>query len=202
MGRTTLDTWLRIARLPLDAASWLLPNGDHGPRTPATLFLDRMDATIRDTVGNLLGDDELREEASRRRVAADERERAIQLRAEAETKKQRADLRLADRQDTVEQQRVQAERTAEQQKQRIERERAQREQRARQTAAKQEQAAKEAEQQKLAAAESKAKKQRLKVLDTEAEALDTETDALTATDEAQRLRKAAGAAKAARKGTT
>jgi hypothetical protein len=199
MGRTTLDTWLRISRLPFDAASRLLPNGDHGPRTPAKLVIDRVDATIRDTVGSLLGDDELREDASRRRVAADERERALELRVEAATKKQRADLRLADRQDSAEQQRAEAERRAEQQTQRADREKAQREQRAKETAAKQQHAVEEAERQKLAAAETKAKKQRLKVLETEADALDTESDALTATDEAQRLRTAASAAKAARK---
>jgi hypothetical protein len=201
VGRTALDTWLRISRAPFDAASRLLPNGTEGPRTPAILVLDRVDATIRDTVGTLLRDDQLREDAGRRRIAADERERALELRIEAEAKKREADARLAQRHESVERQRADAEQRAEQQKRQAEREKTEREQRAKQAAAKQARAVEKAEQQKLAAAETKAKKRRLRVLDTEAGALDTEVEALTATDEAQRLRKAASAAKAARKGT-
>lgn len=202
VGRATLDGWLRMARLPIDAASRLLPNGDRGPRTPALLAIDRVDATIRDTIGSLLGDEQLREDARRRRAAADERTLAIALRTEAEEKKLEADERLAKNQSSVEQRRVEAERSVEQRKQQAERERVERKQRAVQTAAEQEQAVEMAEQQKLAAAEKDAKKQRVKVLDDQADALDVEADALVASDEAQRLRDATSAAKAARKASS
>jgi len=199
VGRTTVDAWLRVARLPIDTASRLLPNGDRGPRTPALLVVDRIDATIRDTIGSLLGDEELRADATRRRAAADERQNAIKLRVEAEQKKREADARLARQQDSVDQRRTEAERTAQENKQQADRERAEREQRAKRTAAKQEEAVNKVEQQKVSTADKQAKKKRLQVLDSQADALDTQTDALASSDEAQRLRKATSAAKASRK---
>jgi len=135
-----VDAWLKAARFPISTASRLLPNGDRGPRTPALLAVDRIDATIRDTIGSLLRDRELRADASRRRAAADERENAIRLRVEAEEKKREADERLARQQESAEQRRTEAERTAEDKKQQADRERAERQQRAKETASKRERA--------------------------------------------------------------
>lgn len=201
LGRSAVDTWLRVARLPLDTVARILPNGDHGPRTPAALMIDRVDATIRDTVGRALRDEELQEDARRRRIAADERARALELRIEAQRERQAADARLAREKREIENRRVQAERSAQEQKAQADRERAERERRVEQAVATQEQVVGKVEQDKLAAAEKKAKKQRLQVLETQDDALDAEADALTVSDEAQRLRAEASKAKAARKGT-
>jgi len=197
--RATLDAWLKMARLPIDTASRLLPNGDRGPRTTAMLFVDRVDASIRDTLGAVLRDDDLREDASRRRAAADERQRALELRLEAQRKSEEADNRLARQAEAVEERQVKAERDAEERKQKTERERKERERQAEEAAAQREKAVDKVAQAKLSAAEEKSKKQRLEVLETKTDALDTESDALTARGEAQRLRKAATSAKAARK---
>jgi hypothetical protein len=75
--RTVIDQWLRVLRFPVDAGTHLVPNGDNGPRNGLLLAIDRADATIRGTLGRLLNDEELQDDARRRRVAADERARAI-----------------------------------------------------------------------------------------------------------------------------
>jgi hypothetical protein len=199
--RAAIDRWLRVARLPFDSVASLLPS-DGGPRNAAMLVIDRADATVRAAVGGLFHDDDLRADALRRRAAADERERAIELRGEAQEKKRVADAQLAEELEGAERLRERAEQEAEARLQRAEEERAERERQVRAVAAQQEQALEQARAERLAAEDKQAKRERLDVLDEQAAALDVEADALTATDEAQRLREAAGKAKAARKGTT
>ncbi|MEY2422943.1 MAG: hypothetical protein QOI95_3010 [Acidimicrobiaceae bacterium] len=201
IGRTAIESWLRAVRWPIDAATQLLPNGDSGPRNGAALAVDRADASVRELLGRILNDEHLQDDARRRRVAANERARAIELRLEAEERKREADQQLVQRQNTAEDLRERAEREAAERERQAEQERQERKQRVRETAAKQESAVEHARTEKEKAAEQKAKRERLRVLDQQAEALDTETDALTASDEAQRLAKAAAKAKAARKGT-
>jgi hypothetical protein len=198
--RAAIDRWLRVARFPFDTVANLLPS-DRGPRNAAMLVIDRADATVRAAVGGLLHDDDLRADAFRRRAAADERERAIELRSEAQAKKRVADAQLAEELEGAERLRDQAEQEAEARAQRVEEERAERERQVRAVAARQEQAVEQERAERLAAQDKQAKRERLDVLDEQAAALDVEADALTATDEAQRLRAAAADAKAARKGT-
>jgi hypothetical protein len=200
--RTVINQWLRAMRFPIDAGAHLVPNGDNGPRNGLLLAIDRADATIRGTLGRLLNDEELQDDARRRRVAADERARALELRVAAQQRKVEADGKLAERQDGAEQLREQAARTATEREEQAERQRQERKERVRQTADKQQTEIEGARDAKEHVAEEKAKRERLQVLDEQADALDTESDALTASDEAQRLAKAAAAAKARRKGTT
>src|SRR4029077_7092552 len=112
VGRAAVSGWFRAARLPVDMAVRVLPNGNEGPRNGAMLAIDRLEATMRDTVGGLLGDDDLRADAHRRRIAADERERALELRVVAEHKKRDADAHLSEGQDAVRQRRQRVQRTA------------------------------------------------------------------------------------------
>jgi hypothetical protein len=198
--RAAIDRWLRVARLPFDTAAHLLP-ADRGPRNTAMLVIDRADASVRAAFGGFFHDDDLRADAFRRRVAADERERAIELRVAAAEKQRVSDAQLAEELDGAARLREQAEQEAEARKQQAEKERIERERQAQQAAAAQKRGVEQARDEKLAAADKAAKRERLDVLDEQAEALDREVDALTATDEAQRLRDAASAAKAARKGT-
>jgi hypothetical protein len=199
MGHQALDGWLKLARLPIDTLTRLLPNGDTGPRNAAMLIVDRVDATVRDTIGGLLGSDALRQDAHRRRIAADERERAMELRAEAAAKSRQADARLRARHDTVAQQRAKAEQLAQDRLDDVSQMRADRQHQLEETAAKQKRAIEQDRQQKRASADKRARRQRLDVLDDQADALDQQSDALTARDEAQRLRRAASAAKTTRK---
>jgi hypothetical protein len=198
--RAAIDRWLRVARLPFDTVAHLLP-GDRGPRNAAMLVIDRADASVRAAVGEFLRDDDLRADAFRRRAAADERERAAELRVTAEEKKRASDAELEQELDGAARLREEAAREAEIRARQADEERARRQQRARQMAAEQDQIVDEVAEEQLAAVEKQAKRERLHVLDEQADALDAEADALTATDEAERLRAAARAAKAERKGT-
>jgi hypothetical protein len=82
--RAVLDRSIKTARALPDRAAQLLGRED------AELAFDRADAEIRDVAGRVLFDRELRNEATLRRLAADERARALRLkRAAAETKAKR-----------------------------------------------------------------------------------------------------------------
>ena len=170
MGRTLIDGWMRVARWPADRATGLLPGADDGPRATVTQLLDRADAAVRGLAGAVLRDPELQADARRRRIAADERDRAVSLRAEATEAATAVERRTQARKASVAKRADQQERAVEQ------------------AAA----AAKET-------AAARAKRERLEVLEERAAALDVEDEALTAADEAQRLEVAAAATKAARK---
>jgi hypothetical protein len=200
VSRSAVDRWFRVVRVPFDAAAQLLPR-DRGPRNSALLFIDRADATARAAVGRLLRDDDLSEDATRRRIAADERARAVELRTRAEEAERVAEARLADELDTAERLRTRAESEADARAREADERRSERERRAKQTEVAEERAAEQTRQKRRAAAEKKAKRERLEVLNDQTEALDREADALTADDEAQRLRDAANTVKAHRKGT-
>lgn len=195
--RTAIDGYLRAVKLPWDAAARTLRRGRSV--SPAELFLDRTDASIRAAVGRALRDEELQADARRRRTAAEERERAVRLAAEAEELRREADSEFQDRQQTAEQRREEAERQAEQRKQQAAEDR----QRQQQQVAEAERQRKQATREAAAAAdkvtEDKARRARLEELDAESEALAEREAELTVKDEASRLQEAANATKAARK---
>jgi hypothetical protein len=198
--REAFDRGLRVARAPFDRAAQLLIR-QGGRRDVASLYIDRADAAVRAAVGSLFGDDDLREDAASRRVAADERARALALRKEAAESQLSADDVLAQQLDEAARLREEAELEARRRLDDVDAERAKRERRAEQAAAAQARAADQARREELEAVDRKAKRERMIVLDEEAAALDREADALTANDEAQRLRDAAATAKSDRKGT-
>jgi hypothetical protein len=201
VGRVAVDQWLRMARAPFGAVAHLLPS-DSGQRDAALLAIDRAEATVRAALGGLLKDHALRQEASRRRAAVDERFRALELRRKADDTKRAADSQLASDLNASGRQREQAESEGQQRRQKVAEERSERQRQVERRARAELGAVEDAEEQRLAATDKRAKRDRLKVLEEQTAALDRQADALTASDEAQRLRNAAGAAKAARKGTT
>jgi hypothetical protein len=197
--RKTVGGSIKVARLPLDIAVSMMPGNGDGPSASATVALDRVEAQVRDIAGIALRDDILREDATRRRIAADERERALRLRAAAERRAREADERLADAQQDAEETREQAAERARRQRSKAANERRQR----KQQAAKAERKLK-ADNAKLTdeideAIDERATEARLEQLEHEAEALDRKEAALTAESEAQRLQDEATKKKAARK---
>lgn len=167
--RFAVDRYLKAARWPVDTTVALL--GRNGATTSA---IDRIDATFRAAAATAFGDRELREDARRRREAADERDRSARLRDEAELREQRG-------REEAEQRRRGAQRRAGRTAQR------RREATAKATARTQE------------AIHDRDKRARLDELDTRSEALGEREEALTARDEARRLGDAAARAKARRK---
>jgi len=196
--RSAVDGAVKLARLPLDIVVSLLPgNGDGRPA--ASIAVDRWEATLRQLAGHALRDDELREDAVRRRLAADERARALRLRGAAERRSAEADEHLADRVKDAEEQRATAESRADDQREQAAKRRAERTAAAARTEPKRKAANRKARGQVEEAIEEEADEARLAQLEAEAKALEEREHALTARSEAQRLQDAATAKKAARR---
>jgi colicin import membrane protein len=191
-----VDGYLKLVRMPLDAAAGIAPGVD--PEV-AGLALDRVDATVRDLAGAVLIDPALRQDAARRRTAADERSRALQLRVEAQQKRERADERLSDQHQQAERRRVSAEAQAKKRKEQAEERRRQKAQQAADSERKRKAASRRAAARVDEQIEDDSREAKLEALDTKADALAERDEALTAKDEAQRLGDAAARAKAERK---
>ena len=201
LSRTAVNGYLKVLRLPANAVAGVLRprNSRDGETTAVELTLDRVEAAVRGAAGRALHDTQLQDEARRQRLAADERERALELRRAAERQSRQADEEFVARTDTVEQRRRDAARQAEEKKERARQRR--KETTARLTEAEEHgravvQARKD---QTEGAIDDTARRSRLEQLSTEAETLEDEEQALTARSEAQRLRRAASETKAKRK---
>jgi len=200
MQRTALDRYLRTVRMPLDKAVDLFDrDGGNSGAGAVRLTLDRADATVRDVAGRIWRDDELRAEATRRRVAADERERALRLEAAAEERSAEADAEFRRRQEQAEQRRFKAEQQAEDKRRQAEEKRQADKRRAAEQAARTKAAVRKSAAKVETAIDKQAREARLGQLEEEAAVLQKQEAAIVTEDEAQRLRKAASQAKAARK---
>jgi hypothetical protein len=197
--RSAVDGAVKLARLPLDIAVSLLPANGDGSQPAVRIALDRWEATLRRLAGSVLRDEELREDALRRRAATDERARALRLRDAAEQRRSEADEHLADRVEEAEEQRTEAQSRAERQREQAARQRAERTAAAARTETKRKAANRKARGQVAEAIEEEADEARLAQLEAEAKALEERERALTARSEAQRLQDEATARKAARK---
>lgn len=197
--RTAVNTYLRVVRLPFDAAINLLPGDRTGLKPAAATAVDRVDAGTRSLLAFALNDPDLRDEARRRREALRARQRAGRLREEAERKSQQADERLEHRQEDAAQTRRRASQRAD----------------ARREAAKHDEEEKrrraaEAEKQRLEATQrtterareildEREPRERLGALSVQEEAQGEKEQELAARDEARRLEGAAERAKSERK---
>src|ERR1700685_2056087 len=110
--KVAIDTYLRVARAPLDLATSLLPGNGGGPRGAAQLALDRTDAVVRTLAGSVLGDEEFRNDARHRREAVRERARAAKLHAEADRTTARAEEQVRERHQEAQRRRQQADQDA------------------------------------------------------------------------------------------
>ena len=187
--RTAVTTYIKVVRWPIDRVLG----------RDAKLVVDRAEASARDVAGTVLGDEQLQRDAEKRRVVADEREKAAKLRAEAQTRRQQATRKANERKAKAEQERTQATRDAKAKQDKAKRERDAATKRATDAEAKRKEATEKAAAAKQEAIDDKAKRDRLEQLDRETGVVKEKEEALTSSDEAARLREAAGQAKAARK---
>jgi hypothetical protein len=91
---TTVDRSLKLLRRPADLVIALLPGDRVGPAPVARVAVDRIDSMVRSGLATVLGDESLRADAVRRKAATDERQRALDLRREAEHHEQQTEGRL------------------------------------------------------------------------------------------------------------
>jgi hypothetical protein len=197
--RAAIGGSIKAVRLPLDIAVSVLPGDSTGPRPRAGIALDRVEAQVRDLAGAVLGDEVLREDAARRRLAADERERAMRLRTAAARRADEAEERLAETRQDAEERREDAAERARRQRREAEHAREQRSRDAARIERKRREASETVRSDVDEAIDEVAAEARLDQLEREGAALDRQSDALTAQSEAQRLQEAATRRKAARK---
>jgi hypothetical protein len=197
LSRITIDSYLRLIRLPVDG--FLAIGGDTGSVTAAKLLVDRADARTRQLAGVVLGDPDLQRDAELRREAAEEKARALNLRAEAELRSQRADQLANKQKRTAARQRKKAASVTKQRREEAQKRRQSTKAAAARRASQRRNHAKSsaAETEKLI--EERAKHSRLEQLTTKTEAVQAKEAALVAADETRRVGRAAGAAKAKRK---
>ena len=197
ISRMAVGGSLKLARLPIDGV--LRVAGDSSAVAHAKLALDRTEAKIRALAGKAFGDEVLQEDARRRGEAANERERAVQLRSEAELRSERADQRVAAEEQAAERRRAQAAETAKRKRQQAQERRESHKRTAADATRRRRNAAETSAAQSEKVIEERAKLGRLEHLDAKADALEEKEAALRTADEARRLRAAASRAKAERK---
>jgi dTMP kinase len=196
--RAAVGGSIKVARLPLDLTAAVIRRGTG--RSGADIVVDRAEAAARGAAGTVLGDEQLKRDASRRSLAADERERADAMEAAAGAQAEVADQERRQREQAAERRRAQAAERARAKKQQAAEEREQKEKRAADAEKRRKEASERAAAQREEAIDAKAKRDRLEALETEKVALKEREEALTAADEAERLADAATRAKAKRKG--
>ncbi len=197
--RVAIGGYLKLLRLPLDGAIRLLPGDGTGAEPAARLAVDRADATLRVLIGTVFGDRVMREDGQRRHEAARERERAVQLRAEAERTSENADARMEKTHAQATRQRRNADRRAKGRREHATRARAEKIERAATSERNRLDDTRQSAARAQEAAEERASRDRLDALEQRADALDEREDALTVQDEASRLADAAARVKEERK---
>jgi hypothetical protein len=197
--RAAVNSSLRVARLPFDAAINLLPGDGTGIKPAAAAAVDRVDAGTRSLLGLVLNDTELREDARQRREALAGRQRAGNLREEAERKSAQADEQLERRQEKAAQTRRRASQRANSRREAARHD----EEEKRRRAAEAEKERLEANQRTTERVEEvldqREPRERLDALTAQDEAQREKEKELAARDEARRLEHAAEQAKADRK---
>jgi hypothetical protein len=150
-------------------------------------------------VGALIGDASLQQDAELRGKAADEKARALNLRAEAELRSQRADQLAKKEKQTAARQRKEAASATKQRREEAQKRRQSTKAAAARRASQREKTAKSTAAQAEKVIEERAKHSRLDELATKEKAVQAKEAALVAADESRRVRRAAGAAKERRK---
>jgi DNA anti-recombination protein RmuC len=198
LTRSAVDLSVRTALAPWTAVARFTRFG--GDRTsPLEVAVGRIDAAVREFAGRALFDDELVQDAARRRAAADNRSVAIELHQEAEKREQEAEQRRQQREAQAEEVRERTEQVADQKREQAEQKASQRKQAVKKSANARKQAVSKAaakKREQIAKAEREA---RLEELEETEEALDAEQRAIAEQKRAERLKSSAAATRAARR---
>jgi hypothetical protein len=193
--RTLISSSLRLIRLPVDGALRLGGSSTNGAR----LAVDRLDAGVRGAAGVLLRDDTLTKDSFRRRYAADERQHAFRLRAEAEFREGRGEREVEQAGAEGDARRRQADKAASQRRNRAKKQRDAKKSNASKRASSRQQAVQKAARARKQLVAEGSKRDRLEAVKSKSEALDEKAGALATSAESTRLQKAASGAKARRK---
>jgi hypothetical protein len=177
LPRTVINTYLSVARAPLNAVAKASGQQDNEQWPPALAF-EGFEASVETVLGSLLRDNDLVEAGRLRQAKVAQLRKAAQLDAVADTTRQQAREEFTERREAAQAKREQAEQRAEQREQQVERQAAQRKAEVDQKSAKKKAAARQ-----VKAAQEKVIDRRERVatneaLSKEAEALKAQQDAL------------------------
>jgi colicin import membrane protein len=200
--RTVVTESVKLARFPVDTVVRTAPGISDSTRDRIGLTVDRWEAGVRQIAGTLLADDELRRGAKRQEAAIDLRADAAELKEEADLVTKAAADDLQRRVATATQTRTEADRRADERAERAKAKASQGRRQAQTTEGRRRAASRDAATAAEEEIDRTARRERLEVLDHEAEVLAERTQALDAKNEAQRLRRAASRTKSARKANT
>ena len=197
LTRTALDLSLRTALAPWSTvARWTRFNGDR--TSPLEVAVGRVDAAVREFAGRATGDDQLVEDALRRRAAADNRAVAIELREEAEERERRAEREREQREEQAEAVRERAEEAAEKKRAAARKKASQRKQAVKKAASSKKQAVRKAAAAKRETISKAEREARLEELEEKEKALSAEERAIAEQERAARLQRSSEQTKASR----
>jgi len=198
LPRSAVQSYLRLTRLPLTVVERIV-NPEAGSAWPPAVAYEDFEARVKAVAATFFRDDVLRKDATLQQARVAQLRRAVELEAQAEATRARADDELSNRRRDAAEDREEADRRADENAARLERERAEAEQRTADRAAEKEREAEEAadaERDRIQREERAAEAARLAA---ERETLAERSDAIATRDEAVRLEAAAEAAKDRRK---
>lgn len=196
----TVGGALNLIRLPADLLLSIAP--DSRAATSAGLMIDRADAAIRGQLSRLLSDSEMGEDATQRRVAADERRRALRLRTEADARLETAEAVTEQRRDEAKARRRKADGQAKRRRARAKDQREQKKAQAAEAANERINAARTDAANAEEEVERRGKLDRLEQLENKSKALEVKESAVRAAAEARRLEEAAATTKGRRKASS
>ena len=194
--RVAVTNYLRLLRLPLDAAG-SIANRDEA-WAPALAF-DTFEAQVLGLFGSVLHDDVLVQESNRQKVRVEQLRRATQLEAAAATRRARADETLDERRDEAKNKAEEAQERKEREEARLEEAKEAADRKARQDAAAKAQKAKKAADARQKRLAVRARDAEAKRLEDERVALAERAESLKASGTAIKLDQAASAVKQSRK---
>ena len=181
LPRTVINTYLSVARLPLNAVAKVSGQKDNEQWPPALMF-EGFEASVETTLGSLLRDDELLESGRVRQAKVAQLRKAAELEAVAETERQVAQQEFSESVDEAQAKRQSADQRAQQREQQIEREAQQRKVQAEQKAAKQAAGARQAKAAVDKVIDREERAATTKALAKESEALKKQQEALDAAE--------------------
>jgi colicin import membrane protein len=110
--RSVVRTWLRTARLPLDAVESVARRGEHDVEWAPALAFDSFEASVKQIAGSILRDEELVQEGRVAQARVGQLRKAVELDALAEQRKAEADAEYQQRRAADEQRRRRVEQQA------------------------------------------------------------------------------------------
>jgi hypothetical protein len=195
--RTAVRSWLSAVRLPLSAAERVV--GKQGTDWPPAVVFEGFEAGVKRSVGNLIGDTQLVQEGTLERAKVSQLQRAAELEAAAERRREEAAARFEDRKETVQERDKRLEREQQEREAKLEQEKAERKRAVEASARKKEEAARKADEARKKAVAAQERQARATRLAAESAALDSEREAVAAKGEVLDVDRALNATKAARK---